>query len=81
MSILDRDRTIAPPGYNRWLVPPAALAVHLSIGQVYAYSVLKDALRERFGIAPREGFRKDPLPTVLATPAPTAMTIGSSSCR
>ncbi|MDN4478911.1 L-lactate MFS transporter [Demequina lignilytica] len=48
MSILDRERTIAPPGYNRWLVPPAALAVHLSIGQVYAYSVLKDALRDRF---------------------------------
>ncbi len=48
MSILDRERTVAPPGYNRWLVPPAALAVHLSIGQVYAFSVLKDALRERF---------------------------------
>ena len=48
MSILDRERTVAPPGYNRWLVPPAALAVHLSIGQVYAYSVLKDALLERF---------------------------------
>ncbi|WP_296665489.1 OFA family MFS transporter [Demequina sp.] len=48
MSILDREHTVAPPGYNRWLVPPAALAVHLSIGQVYAFSVLKDALRERF---------------------------------
>ncbi|WP_062380004.1 L-lactate MFS transporter [Demequina pelophila] len=48
MSILDRERTVAPAGYNRWLVPPAALAVHLSIGQVYAYSVLKDALRESF---------------------------------
>lgn len=48
MSILDREHTVAPPGYNRWLVPPAALAVHLSIGQVYAYSVLKEALIERF---------------------------------
>jgi len=48
MSVLSRDRTIAPPGYNRWLVPPAALAVHLSIGQVYAFSVFKDALIERF---------------------------------
>lgn len=48
MSILSRERTIAPPGYNRWLVPPAALAVHLSIGQVYAFSVFKDALIERF---------------------------------
>jgi hypothetical protein len=32
MSWLDRERTIAPPGFNRWLVPPAALAVHLCIG-------------------------------------------------
>ncbi|MFW7414339.1 OFA family MFS transporter [Demequina sp. SO4-18] len=48
MSILSRESTIAPPGYNRWMVPPAALAVHLSIGQVYAFSVFKDALIERF---------------------------------
>ncbi len=46
--ILDRSRTIAPPGFNRWLVPPAALAVHLSIGQVYAFSVIKEPLIERF---------------------------------
>jgi hypothetical protein len=39
MSFFDRDKTIAGPGYNRWLFPPAALAVHLSIGQVYAFSV------------------------------------------
>ena len=38
-GLLARERTIAPPGYNRWLVPPAALAIHLSIGQAYAYSV------------------------------------------
>ncbi|MDH6236845.1 OFA family MFS transporter [Cryobacterium sp. CG_9.6] len=48
MSWLDRDRTIAPPGFNRWLIPPAALAVHLSIGQVYATSVYKTALVEHF---------------------------------
>lgn len=48
MSVLDRARTVAPPGYNRWLVPPAALAVHLSIGQVYALSVFKAPLIERF---------------------------------
>ena len=48
MSILDRRHTIAPPGYNRWLVPPAALAVHLSIGQVYSFSVLKDPLIQKF---------------------------------
>lgn len=48
MSFLDRSATVAPDGYNRWLVPPAALAVHLSIGQVYALSVFKDPLLERF---------------------------------
>lgn len=48
MKFLDRSRTIAAPGYNRWLVPPAALALHLSIGQVYAFSVLKNPLVDRF---------------------------------
>lgn len=43
-GFLDRSRTIAPPGWSRWLVPPAALAVHLSIGQAYAWSVFKDPL-------------------------------------
>ena len=46
MSILDREATVAPPGYNRWLVPPAALAIHLAIGQVYAFSVFKTAAHE-----------------------------------
>ena len=48
MNLLDRSRTIAAPGYNRWLIPPAALAVHLSIGQVYSFSVLKEPLIEKF---------------------------------
>ncbi len=49
MSVLDRERTVASPGYSRWLIPPAALAVHLSIGQVYAFSVFKVPLQDRFG--------------------------------
>ena len=48
LSMLDRERTVAPPGYRRWLIPPAALAVHLSIGQVYAFSVFKEPLVEHF---------------------------------
>ncbi|MCB2378472.1 OFA family MFS transporter [Hymenobacter sp. BT635] len=40
-SLLDRSRTIAGPGFNRWLIPPAALAIHLAIGQAYAFSVFK----------------------------------------
>ncbi|MBC6991311.1 OFA family MFS transporter [Hymenobacter sp. BT491] len=43
-SILDRSRTIAGPGFNRWLIPPAALAIHLAIGQAYAFSVFKNPL-------------------------------------
>ena len=38
-GILSRERIIAGPGFNRWLVPPAALAIHLCIGQAYAFSV------------------------------------------
>ncbi|MFE9746129.1 OFA family MFS transporter [Saccharothrix saharensis] len=44
MGFLDRSRTIAPPGWNRWLIPPAALSVHLAIGQAYAWSVFKPPL-------------------------------------
>ena len=50
MSFLDREHTIAGPGFSRWLVPPAALAVHLSIGQVYAFSVFKIPLTQSLGI-------------------------------
>ncbi len=39
MDILSRDRTVADPGFNRWLVPPAALAIHLCIGMAYGFSV------------------------------------------
>ena len=49
LAFLDREHSVAGPGYNRWLIPPAALAIHLSIGQVYAYSVFKAPLVERFG--------------------------------
>ena len=48
LSFLDREKSVAPPGYSRWFIPPAALAVHLSIGQVYAFSVFKTPLVERF---------------------------------
>ncbi len=44
LAFLNRERSIAPRGYSRWLVPPAALAIHLSIGQAYAFSVFKNPL-------------------------------------
>src|ERR1700689_3565355 len=51
MSFLDRQNTIAPPGYNRFLVPPAALAVHLSIGQAYAFSTFNLPLSRLIGLS------------------------------
>ncbi|MFD3591268.1 OFA family MFS transporter [Nocardia sp. NPDC058640] len=48
LTFLDREHTIAPLGYSRWLIPPAALAIHLCIGQAYATSVYKDALVKHF---------------------------------
>lgn len=48
LEMLDRRHTVAPHTYNRWLIPPAALAVHLCIGQVYATSVYKNSLIAHF---------------------------------
>ncbi len=48
LSFLDREHTVAKPGYSRWLIPPAALAIHLCIGQAYATSVYKTALVAHF---------------------------------
>jgi MFS family permease len=50
LSFLSRERTVAAPGYNRWLIPPAALCVHLCIGQVYAFSVFNLPLTRLIGI-------------------------------
>ncbi len=49
-SFLDREHTVAKPGYSRWLVPPAALCVHLCIGQAYAYSVFNLPMTKLIGI-------------------------------
>src|SRR5581483_9510918 len=51
-GFLDRERTVAGPGFNRWLVPPAALAIHLAIGEVYAFSVFKIPLTTLLGSTP-----------------------------
>lgn len=49
-GLLDRERTIAKPGFNRWLVPPAALAIHLCIGMAYGFSVFWLPLSKAVGI-------------------------------
>ena len=48
---LDKERTIAGPGFNRWLVPPAALAIHLCIGMAYGFSVFWLPLSKAIGIS------------------------------
>ena len=48
---LSRSRSVAPADWSRWLVPPAALSVHLSIGQAYAWSVFKPPLESALGLS------------------------------
>ena len=50
LSFLDRSHTIAKPGFSRWMVPPAALCIHLCIGQVYAFSVFNLPMTKLIGI-------------------------------
>ena len=49
-SFLSREKIVAPPGYSRWLIPPAALCVHLCIGQAYAFSVFNLPMTRLIGI-------------------------------
>jgi hypothetical protein len=48
--MLDTEHTVAQPGFNRWLVPPAALAIHLCIGMAYGFSVFWLPLSKAVGI-------------------------------
>jgi len=58
-GFLSRDRILAPPGYNRWLVPPAALAIHLCIGMAYGFSVFWLPLSRAVGITEAIACPKD----------------------
>ena len=49
-GFLSKERIIAGDGYNRWLVPPAALAIHLCIGMAYGFSVFWLPLSKALGI-------------------------------
>jgi MFS family permease len=49
-GFLARERTIAGPGFSRWLIPPAALAIHLCIGMAYGFSVFWLPLSKAVGI-------------------------------
>jgi MFS family permease len=50
-GFFDISRTIAPPSWSRWLIPPAALSIHLCIGQAYAWSVFKTPLEDSMDLS------------------------------
>src|ERR1700745_3963703 len=50
-GLLDRERIIASKGFNRWLVPPAALCIHLCIGIAYGFSGVSLAPRRAYGFS------------------------------
>ena len=50
LSFLDREHTVANPAISRWMVPPAALCIHLCIGQAYAFSVFNLPMTKLIGI-------------------------------
>lgn len=49
-GLLSKERIVAEPGFNRWLIAPAALGIHLCIGSVYAWSLFNPALVKRIGV-------------------------------
>ena len=49
-GFFDKERIVAGPGFNRWIVPPAALAIHLCIGMAYGFSVFWLPLSRAVGI-------------------------------
>jgi MFS family permease len=50
VKFFDKSRIVAGPGFSRWLVPPAALSIHLCIGQAYAFSVFNLPMTRLIGI-------------------------------
>jgi hypothetical protein len=58
-GFFSRERIVAAPGFNRWLVPPAALAIHLCIGMAYGFSVFWLPLSRAVGITTSIACPKD----------------------
>jgi len=51
LQLLSKENIVAKEGFNRWLVPPAALAIHLCIGMAYGFSVFWLPLTRAVGIS------------------------------
>ena len=49
-GLLSKERITAGADFNRWLVPPASIAIHLCIGSVYAWSIYNPPLTRLFGV-------------------------------
>src|ERR1700710_1414725 len=60
VGFLDKERIVAGPGFNRWLVPPAALAIHLCIGMAYGFSVFWLPLSRALGVTKSVACAADP---------------------
>jgi hypothetical protein len=54
-SFLDRGKAVAPPDFNRWLVPPAAIAVQMCIGDIHGFSVFDLPLGRAIGLTKAGG--------------------------
>lgn len=50
MAKLTKDQIVAKEGFNRWLIAPASVAIHLCIGSVYAWSIFNPPLMKQFGV-------------------------------
>jgi MFS family permease len=59
LEFLEKEHTVAGPGFNRWMVPPAALAIHLCIGMAYGFSVFWLPLSRAIGITQSIACPKD----------------------
>ena len=86
LPFLDRSHTIAKPGFSRWMVPPAALCIHLCIGQAYAFSVFNLPMTKLIGITPIGAGRLEycpssagssPSPSSCSAPPPPSSAAGS----
>ena len=51
LAFLKKENIVAEPGYNRWKVPPASIAIHMCIGSVYAWSLFNSPLTRELGVA------------------------------
>src|ERR1700748_3323288 len=66
-GFLDRERTIATAGFNRWLVPPAALCIHLCIGMAYGFRVFWLPLSRAIGITKSDAWPAQSIFAALGT--------------